>query len=65
MTVGIKPYKESDFIKTNADRIRSMTDEELANWITLVMWGEESSVSFLYAETPEEWLDWLKQEVKE
>ena len=41
-----------DPLKTNADRIRSMTDEELAK--------------FLYEETdyPKEeyWLDWLKQE---
>ena len=39
---------------TNADRIRSMTDEELAEWasaITLSEFGDKK-----------DWLDWLKQE---
>lgn len=40
--------------KTNADRIRSMTDEELAEWI----------ISITEDLTPN-WLDWLKQEAKE
>ena len=30
---GCKKYK-SKYTKTNADRIRAMTDEELAKWIT-------------------------------
>lgn len=38
--------------QTNADRIRSMTDEELAEWI----------ISITEDLTPR-WLDWLKQEV--
>ena len=41
---------------TNADRIRSMTDEELAEWasaITLDEFGDKK-----------DWLDWLKQEVE-
>lgn len=38
--------------QTNADRIRSMTDEELAGWI----------ISITEDDT-EDWLDWLKQEV--
>ena len=40
--------------QTNADRIRSMTDEELAEWasaITLSEFGDKK-----------DWLDWLKQE---
>lgn len=37
---------------TNADRIRAMSDEELADW--LVMNGDGSDY--------ETWLDWLKQE---
>ena len=40
---------------TNADRIRSMTDEELADW--LIMNGNGTDY--------ETWLNWLKQEVKE
>ena len=43
--------------KTNADRIRNMTDEELAVQITRWTWGRPSG-------NPEcGWLEWLKQEV--
>ena len=45
---------------TNADRIRAMADEELAEWLTLIMWGEERTVPFINA-TVDKWLDWLKQ----
>lgn len=48
-------------IVTNADRIRSMSDEELAEFLTKIMWGEERTVQFLYA-TVEKWNDWLRQE---
>ena len=42
---------------TIADRIRAMTDEELAEWInnTLVS-------PYYYLTTAEAWLRWLKQE---
>lgn len=40
---------------TNADRIRAMTDEELAGWM-----------NHLFPTLAYEWLlDWLKQEVQE
>lgn len=39
---------------TNADRIRSMTDEELAEWI----------ISITEDDTPN-WLGWLKEEASE
>ena len=39
--------------KTNADRIRQMTDEELAEWLD----GE------LPSKPKEWWMGWLKQEV--
>lgn len=39
-------------IVTNADRIRSMTDEELADW--LIMNGDGSDY--------QTWLDWLREE---
>lgn len=39
--------------KTNADRIRAMSDEELAAWIAKRSPGT----------TAERWLDWLRQEV--
>ena len=42
--------------QTNADRIRIMTDEELAEFI----WD----YSFMHHEKPQELLGWLKEEVK-
>lgn len=44
---------------TNADRIRAMTDEELAEWISCNCVGDG------YGNEAEDWLDWLKQEVSE
>lgn len=48
-------------IKTNADRIRSMTDEELAEWLKNIdtAYEPETIVS------QRGWIDWLKQEVEE
>lgn len=53
---GCKRYKNK-YKKTNADRIRAMTDEEIAEWasaITLNEFGDKN-----------DWLNWLKQEVEE
>lgn len=44
--------------KTNADRIRSMTDEELADFLIGV--AQRGGVPF--GEKLLRWLDWLKQE---
>ena len=47
---------------TNYDRIRAMTDEELAKWIAggvLNLTGGSLEMA------TEAWLDWLKQEIKE
>ena len=41
---------------TNADRIRSMTDEELADWL---WWNND-----LYSRVGMDLLDWLKQEAE-
>ena len=41
---------------TNADRIRSMTDEELAEWASAITLDEFGDKKY--------WLDWLKQEVE-
>lgn len=57
-TVGYTSAKP----KTNADRIRSMTDEELANKMS----GLESfALTCGGGWPPEKWLDWLKEEVKD
>ena len=45
---------DTDEPYTNADRIRSMTDEELAEWL---------SKNDPECDTPEWWLRWLKEDV--
>jgi hypothetical protein len=50
--------------QTNADRIRAMTDEELAKYLA---WLEDPQACYvweLYGDTDRitEWLDWLKEE---
>lgn len=61
-----KPRKPRN--KTNADRIRAMTDEELAMWINdvttnalsvLALGSNKQTKTIFY------WLDWLKEEEKE
>ena len=55
---------------TNADRIRSMTDEELAEWLN-DMQGYSFSCGLIEARISEypnrynAWLEWLKEEAKE
>lgn len=44
---------------TNADRIRAMTDEELAKKISGI---EQFALTTDGAWSPEKWLDWLRQE---
>lgn len=51
---------------TNADKIRAMTDEKLAQWLafieeTILAKQPALSRSELFAD----WFDWLKQEVSE
>lgn len=45
-------------IKTNSDRIRAMTDEELADWV----WGAETAGRAYGPRGKKAWLDWLKEE---
>ena len=47
-----------NYVFTNADRIRSMTDEELAGFISSQIIDRNIGVPV------ESWLDWLKQEYK-
>ena len=55
--------------KTNADRIRSMTDEELAKWLNH-MQGDAYNRGMLedrivgYPNNYDTWLDWLRQEAE-
>lgn len=65
---GVKPYTHDDWKKTNADRIRAMTDEELAEWFIKIQDDVADYYDGGHAVAPElptmknSWLDWLKQE---
>ena len=52
-----------DFVEkpkqTNADRIRAMSDEEMADFV----WGVETAGRAYGPRGKKAWLDWLKQEV--
>ena len=53
---------------TNADRIRGMSDEELAKWLDLLVnrakiYGENKAWLEDMPRYYTDWLDWLKQEV--
>lgn len=63
---GVIPYTHDDWKKTNADRIRAMTDEELAAKIEELCQYTFMQIS-VYSKPfgKAEWLDWLKQEVTE
>ena len=56
--------------KTKGDQIRQMSDEELAEWISLATWrafaNGAGNMNYVDAARIEvgEWLDWLKQEVE-
>ena len=52
------PCKHQVVPPTNADRIRSMSDEELAEWMA------ECNAYKEYADSSQ-WLSWLQQTVKE
>ena len=56
-SVVIKP-------QTNADRIRDMSDEKLAEWIALRANCDDCPCdrAACYARCASAWLDWLKQE---
>lgn len=64
---GVIPYTHDSWKKTNADRIRSMSDEELAKWLDLLVnrakiYGENK---VWLEDTPRyytDWLDWLEEE---
>lgn len=55
-TVAGCSWFEADTVITNADHIRSMTDEELAEWV----WSAESSGRAYGVRGKNAWLKWLK-----
>lgn len=62
-----KPYRESEGSnkQTNADRIRSMTDEELASFLKEVKEDYQwANPDYPDCEDCGEWLDWLQSEAE-
>ena len=59
-TVAGCSWFEADPVITNADRIRSMTDEELAEWV----WSAESSGRAYGPRGKNAWLNWLKAQAE-
>ena len=53
---------EYRWMPTNADRIRSMTDEEMASFLSCIDTSWKPAYS---RKDRDEWLDWLQQEVDE
>lgn len=47
--------------KTNGDRLRAMSDEELADWV----WGAETAGRAYGPRGKKAWLDWLIQEAQD
>jgi hypothetical protein len=71
---GITKYTDESWIKTNADKIRAMSDGELGRWLERIrLYCSTDScgrncplaeVCYSSAEAPKETLDWLQQEAK-
>ena len=65
------PYDVCPEIKTNGDRIRAMSDEELAGWIWADACPGFPTTSFGSCPEGQEkscrecWLEWLKKEAKD
>ena len=58
---AIETWNVKENKKTNADRIRAMTDEELANKMSAL---ESFALTCGGGWPPEKWLDWLRQEAE-
>ena len=59
-------HYHSKYKKTNADRIRAMTDEELADWLACIENKIlEKQPMLERAAVEADWLEWLKEEVKD
>ena len=59
-------WKDKDEPNTNADRIRAMTDEELAEFLAMCD-ASRIRIRFVTEDVIAEtwrWLDWLRQEVR-
>lgn len=69
---GIAPYTHESWKRTKGDRIRSMTDEALAEFLYATWKGQDEFSKEICEKCgdtdigcgPNCWLDWLKQEVE-
>lgn len=62
---GITKYTDESWKKTNADKIRAMTDEELAELLVSTDGDFPPNCEDVPVRKLESyWLDWLKQEVE-
>lgn len=66
---GVVPYTHDDWKKTNADRIRSLSDEELATWLARLTdcvccpcRDPHDQCDTVDGSCQKQWLDWLKKE---
>lgn len=50
---------------TNGDKMRHMSDEELAEWINKQITDFAELVDVYFPSSYEHWLKWLKREVEE
>lgn len=63
---GITPYTHESWRKTNADRIRNMTDEELAKWFcSMCNFGDFCPYQDDCDTNGSGILKWMKEEVKD
>lgn len=70
---GITPYTDESWRRTNADRIRAMTDEELADFLAEQQLDLVETIYDLFkmpvpdylAGVKDDALDWLRQEAEE
>ncbi len=60
-----KEWKYNNGSLTNGDKIREMSDEELAEWINKQITDFAELVDIYFPSPYEHWLKWLKSEVKE
>ena len=49
--------------KTNGDKVRAKSNEELAEFFTLLLWGEARDIPLTM--DYDGWIEWLNAEVKE
>ena len=68
---GIAPYTPESWRRTKGDKIRAMTDEELADFL-YATWKQQDAFSKDVCERcpntscqPKCWLNWLKQEIED